>query len=346
MSLVEVMIGLVIGMIVILVVYQVEATFEGQKRTTTDGAGAQENGLYAVTTLERDIRMTGWGISNSPMLGCTGGISAYYNGSSLTNFSLMPVKITDGAKQSDSIELISGTSLGSLAPTTVTNINGGGHSAIVDVASQLGFNIGDFVLVANADGTCTYGRLTMLPSSNKLQRNPGGAFSWNPNDGIRGAWPPETVGAKVYNLGNTLQRKYQVASNSLQSIDFPSVTPLALADNIVSMKAQYGITDPSPASQKIVKSWVNATGGTWSAPTVADIGRILAVRLFVVARSPIREKKDSKGICKTTTVVPKPTWSDGDVVTIDLSTNIPDWQCYRYKNFQTVVPLRNLLWAK
>ena len=81
-----------------------------------------------------------------------------------------------------------------------------------------------------------------------------------------------------------------------------------------------------------------------------DIGRIYAVRLAIVARSAVKEKADSSGTCVTTTTtsVNMPSWSGG---TIDVSKNPdgtanPDWQCYRYKTFETVIPLRNLIWRQ
>jgi len=44
------------------------------------------------------------------------------------------------------------------------------------------------------------------------------------------------------------------------------------------------------------------------------------------------------GTCETTMAFP--TWSGG---TFDLSAD-PNWQCYRYRVFETTVPLRNWIW--
>jgi len=60
-SLVELMVGMVIGMIAIIVVMQVFSLSEGSKRTTTGGDDAQMSGAVALTMLQRDIRQAGYG---------------------------------------------------------------------------------------------------------------------------------------------------------------------------------------------------------------------------------------------------------------------------------------------
>ena len=76
-----------------------------------------------------------------------------------------------------------------------------------------------------------------------------------------------------------------------------------------------------------------------AAPTAADWAQVLAMRLAVVARSGLREKANpATGVCDITTAAP--TWSGG---TLDVSTD-PNWQCYRYRVFETTVPLRNMIW--
>ena len=74
----------------------------------------------------------------------------------------------------------------------------------------------------------------------------------------------------------------------------------------------------------------------------SGIGQALALRfhqagyrLALVARSSLFEKD------VVTTAAP--VWDGSDGAPIDLSAN-DDWGYYRYKVFQTVVPLRNLPW--
>jgi len=58
-GLVEVMIGLVIGMLMVLVIFQVYQVNESQKRTITGGSDAQQNAAYGLFLLGRDISTAG-----------------------------------------------------------------------------------------------------------------------------------------------------------------------------------------------------------------------------------------------------------------------------------------------
>src|SRR6266567_8041701 len=62
-SLIEIMIGLVIGLIAVLVIYQVYAVSEGFKRNTTAAGEAQINGLFATFVLGIELGNAGAGIA-------------------------------------------------------------------------------------------------------------------------------------------------------------------------------------------------------------------------------------------------------------------------------------------
>jgi type IV pilus assembly protein PilW len=128
-------------------------------------------------------------------------------------------------------------------------------------------------------------------------------------------------------------------------------TGVALTNNVISegialMKLEYG-TDTSVPPDGIVDVW-NQT-----APTAANVMNVLAIRVAVVARSANPEDKDATGNratgtnCATTTTYP--TSSLATAPTLDLSGNTglatgDSWKCYRYKTFETTVPLRNVIW--
>ena len=59
------MIGILIGMIVILVIYNVFALSEGYKRAAVGAADAQTTGLYAQFVLSREIHNAGNGLLDS-----------------------------------------------------------------------------------------------------------------------------------------------------------------------------------------------------------------------------------------------------------------------------------------
>ena len=94
-----------------------------------------------------------------------------------------------------------------------------------------------------------------------------------------------------------------------------------------------------------------------SAGAVSATGTV-AVALEVTAKSTLKEKPSTGTVCDTTTDPARPDKSqdwfgttlapnDGSLNTaqIDLSASAADWQCYRYKLFQSSVPVRNMIWS-
>ena len=64
-GLVEIMISVVIGMLLVLVIFQIYQVSEGQKRTITSGSDAAQNASYAMFLLSRDVSIAGNGIASS-----------------------------------------------------------------------------------------------------------------------------------------------------------------------------------------------------------------------------------------------------------------------------------------
>jgi type IV pilus assembly protein PilW len=134
----------------------------------------------------------------------------------------------------------------------------------------------------------------------------------------------------------------------------------AVISNIVSIKALYGFDTTAaaawvPDSGLRVTQWQRAmvdADGDGTVGNRGDYQRIAAVRLAIVARSPNPEKVPASGSCVTTPSSPvvfsaqEPSGIATLPITINLATAsdaIP-WQCYHYKAFETIVPLRNAGW--
>ena len=80
-SLIELMVGMLISLIGTLAMMKTFAAFEAQKRTTTSGDDAQQNGAYSTYELERQLRTAGSGLvqgKNYGLWGCA--ITAYSSG--------------------------------------------------------------------------------------------------------------------------------------------------------------------------------------------------------------------------------------------------------------------------
>ena len=161
-GIVEVMVGLVIGMLVMIVVYQVYTVSEGQKRTVTSGSDAQANAAYGLFLLGRDLSIAGNGFASSAAAldGCAlpkdnplaPGMPA------LPLLRPIPVVINAGATASDpdALTVLYGAS-GSLS-TSVAFLNNaaitGSGGVAYQVLSPVGFSPNDYI-VATQGANCT-----------------------------------------------------------------------------------------------------------------------------------------------------------------------------------------------
>lgn len=355
-SLVEIMVGMVISLMSVVIILQVFAAFEGQKRTSTSGSDAQTNGAIALFTIERDVSMAGYGFSIPEALGCT--IKSSFNGTPAT-LSLAPVTITNGAGGlPDTITMLaSGKGSWSIParitadhPETATN---------VFINSTQGMAVDDLMIAFEPGKDCTAFQITGIPSGN-VQVHHQNTSLWNPPGGAN-IYPPGgySAGAMLFNLGQVINHSYSLdAQSNLLFADFKSASNVqvtqTLMPDIVNLQAQYGF-DTRPGvqtdAQVSANGWKDAmfdADGNGVTGNAGDIGRIYAVRLAIVSRSGQQEKVNPEsGVCDTT--IAAPAWQDG--TTIDASrhpdgTANADWKCYRYKTFETVIPLRNLIWRQ
>jgi len=337
-SLVELLVGLVIGLLATLVIMQVFSAFEGQKRTTTGGADAQTNGSVALHSIERTLQNAGFGLPVSAdqenfALKCSPSPTVDHDGSAGTpNIGLFPIEITDG--NSDTIMVrYSVTSMGS-APVKIIDPANATTSAGMALENNIGCQDNDVALISLGT-SCVMttvadanGDPDTLQNVRLAAATPGGA--------------PIAAGAKFSCMGTWQEFRYEVLNNELVMNGDPVMS------EIVNMQAQYGISATADSNQ--VVSWVDPTGG-WAAPSVADRNRIKAVRIAVVARNGLLEKDNVTVQCTTaegTTNNGPCAWDDTGLdpaPEIDLSGD-GNWQRYRYKAFETVIPLRNLLWSK
>jgi type IV pilus assembly protein PilW len=355
-SLVELMVGIVIALISSLAILQVFSSYEGQKRSTTAGSEAQENGLMALTQMEQDIHNAGAGVADSNTLNCSTTYT-YLDASTdspIPNFSLDPVSVSDGASNgTDAITIRIGSNFLGSIPSSITKPMPSSSSEF-NVDNPSVFKEGDLSIVMQG-GNCTIQNITTVQTaSKKIQHNPGNSAPNNPPNSWKTtySWPGYSTGAKVKSLGTITARAYSInASKELQMVatnvaSGVSGTAEILAKDIVNMQVQYGV---APSGSQIVNQWVNPSGGTWAAPTAANVKRIKAVRIVIVARSGKKENSNVTRTCPNNAGTNNGpcAWQDtaaSPAPLIDLSSDA-DWQKYRYKVYQTIVPLRNVIWA-
>jgi type IV pilus assembly protein PilW len=349
-SLVELLVAAAIGIIASLAIFQVFAVFEGQKRTTTSGGEAQTSGTLALFTVERELRQAGYGINNLEFLGCKVQGRDDLTGTSFT-LELIPVKITQGALGApDTITVMYGSGDLLPNPASITQ-NMPNSSSDYKVGNRYGFAEGDLIIAAEAGKDCTLAQVSNLPGALGLTENvihnPGTYtdpatgtqkdIRYNPSAFPPGSGIAYTTNAKLFNLGALPANNiYSIQSGQLTLLQAllasgPPVTN-PLYDGIVQLQAQYGKDTDSNGVVDVFDEIMPVTAAQWA--------QVLAVRVAVVARSGLYEKDEvspatirlweNSAAAPTTT---GPVW-----------TLTADERHYRYKVFQTVVPLRNMIW--
>jgi len=393
MSMVELMVAMAIALIGTIIIFQVFEVSEGIRRTTTSGGDAQQNGQIGLYVMENDLRNAGMGFNDTPYAGCN--VNAFDSTRAPTGFSLLmsPVSIVAGAANTaaDSLSIFYGSQYVVANSTTIQSTMGT-PTANVQIASsgRYGFREGDLLILAQpGTANCELMELTALVDADKFSHDntPNYTLNWVASGAVGvtsrfnppgGSFQFGGVGAaatRVYNIGNPyddngvfnlngptmpVYNTYTITNNSLTvASKFSSAAAVPIADNIVHMRALYGLDDGvnnntvtlNPfyvAGDGIVDRFVDAA--TFDAMGAAKPWQYIAmVRVVMVARSALAEKSSGGGACDTTTAAP--TWSGSNLggapfnmqVSLDLSAD-PNWQCYRYKVFETTVPLRNWIW--
>ncbi len=264
------------------------------------------------------------------------------------------------------------------------NYTPGESSIAVDSNSPYDFNVGDVLVVAPlaaAGARCTVMQMSGTgsgqSSANRLTIATGDQFRFNPQAGL--GVPYELNLAYLYNLGSADRLHFHTWSVSagvllLRATDMPGseANGASVSDNIVSLKAQYGFDNRTVPNYNPNtpgnSSWGETTAsgmriGAWSATMIdadgdglvggaGDYQRVGAVRLAVVARSKSTERPGANGACTATTVLPTvfEQAAPASVAAVPMQVNVAvagdpvDWKCYRYRVFETIVPIRNAQW--
>lgn len=332
-SIVEIMVGMVMGMLGIIVVMQVFSVFEGQKRTTTGGSDAQNAGAIAMYSLERDMRQSGYGISSINLLGCSANLAINGNNITLAPVAINSASIPAGDANTDTLLL---TYSNTNSPTEGDYISGNVQPNYT-VLNAPSFSINDRVIAipSTRPSPCTLTVDQIIGTATPTVTVAPGAVGM--------------IGGMLYNLGTTPRvMGYAVRNGSLTLCDYFTTNCSAvnnwtrIADGVVSLRAEYGhdTVTPTPAGQStyIANAWDQST------PTSAcGWARTPAVRAVLVMRNAQYEK--TVVTTASSTVGTVTSWAG--TTSIDLSknpdgTSNADWGHYRYKKFEAFVPLRNI----
>lgn len=366
------MVGMVIGMLGIIVIMQVFALFEGQKRTTGGGGEAQNTGAIALSGISDEIRQSGYGFTLINLIGCSVLLRPGVTINVLAPVTINSASVPAGDANTDTLLIAYGNS--DILPEGNNIVLPAIDSTHFSVQAYKSFNVGDYVIPTPQGRSCT--------ATNPAILNQVTAVT-NPTLTLTPGATSVTPGM-LFNLGKTIAiHAYAIRNGNLTVCDYMvsdcgnagNVTPLnpavwvPVAGNIVTLRAQYGqdITNNSPSITSPNTGLMDGVVDIYSQTSPANSGaskdacdwlRTISIRLALVARNTQLEKNIVTSTSPlwegTTSTNNNPAWiaSGGNVSgasanPIDLTkypngTVNPNWQNYRYKVFQTTVPMRNI----
>jgi type IV pilus assembly protein PilW len=425
MSLVEILVGVLIGLIGIVVIFQVLSVSENRKRTTVQGSDAQSAGAIALYTLQRDVQLGGYGFgsADTKQIGCL--VQASDKGDTTPvppipprpnfTFRLYPVEIAQGAGgASDTIRVLWGNSNQVVTFRDWTPGTGASSETVPMKemkGGRAGLDYGDILILTAApsatpgpETACVMVQVTDRPTAfpkevgfdSDYTLNAGetkhAAATPTPRFNKDVAWPASVFknadGSQVtagfmFNLGKQPRRlEWRVTPptdatpNRLMMSEtlFGGIAPVEASDGMINLQAEYGIdqnnndlidalewTEKPPDNSTIVgdpnKPCSDSPSKSWRC--------VRAVRVALLARSAHWDQ---------TFCSPNPQWSSGVdasgnnsvplalknfVMTNvdgtapspadDACTETPpspnNWRRYRYSVYETVIPLRNMIWG-
>lgn len=364
---IEIMLGILIGMFVLLIILQLLSSTGKQQRIAGSSGDAQINSVLASHILSREMQQAGLGISAYPILGCSLSYTTTSDSAAVTLTGMAPVTINPGTSiipagdtNTDTLLVFSGSSA-SPSEGDATQVTS--TSTTYTVATPATFSTGDWIVGASttrdSSSTCALqmGKITAI-SSAVLTTSAG-------TSGL-------ATGSAVYNLGAApVIHAYAIRNGNLTMCDYMvyncgstsytstlnSSVWMPVASNIVSMRAQYArdTTDTStPAMDGVVDSYDQITPGgssdTSGLSTYCGWLRVVGLRMAVVARSQQYDKNAPTSTAPTWTGSTANTSTSSTLTTVTPTalpinlSNDTDWTYYRYKVIEMTVPLRNMIW--
>lgn len=327
-SLVEILVGLGIGMIGIIVILQVFTLTEGQKRSATGAGDAQNTGMIALYALERDVRQSGYGLASRSLLGCNVLLRAGITLQAIAPATINPPAIPAGDANTDVVQIAYGNS-NRAAEGSLINAQTATTYTITTLSNDYSNNPWVIATFQTRPTPCN------LILDQVVQPQAGSVVTVA--TGQAGA-----VSGTLFNLGARPRiAVYAIRNGNLTVCDFTvndcsaagqtgnTTVWSPIAENIVGMQAQYG-RDTGAPYDGIVDTWDQTTPNPASGTVACDWVRVSALRIALLARNGLYEK--------TSVTTAAPPWAGG---TFNLTADT-NWRNYRYKIFQTVAPLRNI----
>lgn len=352
-TLVEIMVAMVIGLIATIVMFQVFSASEERRRATTGAGDTQSIGNITLLNLQNQIAQAGYGFVPSgdnvamSLFGCQ--VELRPSRFVLQNFAPVVINHPDipaGDLNTDTLLIVYGAGTGSqegafLIHGGLQSIDDGSGSVkqefMYSLPSNSTYHNNDMVIAVPSaihpgcqTNTVTIGE-ARVPTNERgyIHADEGmgvsGGFLYNlgPMPGTTDLSPEQVPHARAYRVVNSrlMECDLMVSANGCSDTggDWVEIAP-----DIVSLRAEY--------------RWDN---GTFNQNTPNGVRRycgfaqIRGIRLVIVTRHPQLNKGD--------VTTQAPAWA-GDANAPVVLTADSQWQQYRYTTFETLAPIRNVLW--
>ena len=373
-SLVEILVGVAIGIVGMLVIFKTIATWDTHTRSTTAGSDAQTTGSLAMFNLERDIKQAGQGfmglnfVAGVPpsALGCAVSGVDMQTGRALA-FNMVPVTIGVTVGQPDTITVLYGNSPYFVSEEKYTATTG----STTTLDRRNGFRMGDLA-IAGAGANCNLLQVTDDTNADGKTIVHGDSVSYLNSYAIppapsvaryNSAGLPALVGAgTIYSLGPNPRLDtwaINAVTGSLTNTErFTGAPAFVVGEGVVNIKALYGL---DLIGNRTANSWTNI-----APTTAAGWAQVLSVRVAILVRSRQFERtadQSASGVPSGVTPNP-PTWSGAAILPLIPNSNFvmtntngsPDsfglndpnplnWRYYRYRVYEKEIPLRNVIWG-
>ncbi|MDR2173575.1 MAG: PilW family protein [Burkholderiales bacterium] len=343
-SLVELMVGVVVGMLAIYASYRIFENVETNYRATETTNEVQMAGLYATFAVSQELSNAGAGVmSNFESLRACPAMPFPTAGATSSNLSLYPLPaaiIPTDDEFLDDLFAFYGTGRFTDLPMSVIAVDPSGVK--LSLQAPLGLMAGS-VLVAATGGCAAFSADGVtVPDSNGVITVTVGA-----GQSLAGV---VSAGNSLIDLGNAVRRRFFVDGNetlqmqvwqvnsSVGNNNWHVTRTIPIASNVVAFKAQYGVAS---VPGKAVDTWMapDATtldqivGGT---PSVRDIK---AVRFGMIVRAAEPDPTLAGAPNYTETLL------GGSVsVPLTVSEGSPPLFGWRYRKYETTVALQNTIW--
>ncbi|MDR2328729.1 MAG: PilW family protein [Comamonas sp.] len=361
-SIIEILIGLAIGLLTLLAIYKLFSTSEGRRRTTAAVSQAQTAGALALFAIERDIRSAGLGFAgmDPAYLGCTvqafkrtGRDPAQYT------FPLLPVQIVDR----NELRVLTGSSpnmfIGARYSASASGV-------FTMERSNAGFQAGDVVVGTSDTDASKCLLMEVTAGAGSSITGPGGVAEDDPSvRHMATAYTSFYTGASVvpernggsyvdmldggatslgegwlFSLGNRPTRNvWRVQNNQLMRYNFLDETDtkgVAVAEDVLQMVAEYGFDKDGNGKIDKDDEWTSFNVDPGSTSTVANMDRLMAVRVAILVRSSQYERDE--------VTAAEPRWANGSKAFSMGSDD--EWKHFRYRVYESAIPLRNTIWGQ